>query len=162
MNFYIEIKNGFPINNPALESNLIAAFGSIPDNWELCDVHERPTPGIYKVVSETPAYEKVNITWVMRWPVRDMTAEERVAAKIIVVNTFNKRNEGQQLSNWDAWIFDEESCRMTAPFPRPTSLSDKVAFWCGADNNWKEAPALPEDGKQYKFDFFAWQWVLVN
>jgi hypothetical protein len=159
MSFYIEVKNGYPINNPAVESNLIAAFGLVPDNWELCDVHDRPAPSIYKVISDTPTYEKINITWVMRWPVRDMTAEEKVAAKIAAVNAFNKRNEGQQLSNWDAWVFDEETCRMTAPFPRPASLANKVVFWCGADANWKEAPVRPEGN--YKFDFFAWDWVAV-
>jgi hypothetical protein len=34
-----------------------------------------------------------------------------------------------------------------------------LVFWCGAENNWKEAPARPEGN--YKFDFFEWQWVLI-
>jgi hypothetical protein len=51
---------------------------------------------------------------------------------------------------------------MQPPTPRPAPVEGVIIFWCGADVNWKEAPAYPVDGKKYKFDFFAWQWVEIT
>jgi hypothetical protein len=50
---------------------------------------------------------------------------------------------------------------MQPPIPRPEPVEGKLVFWCGADANWKDAPARPVDENQYTFDFFAWQWVPV-
>jgi hypothetical protein len=87
-----------------------------------------------------------------------MTAEEKTARQQEVITAFNSR---EQAENWFAWTLDEATCQMVPPIPRPEPVEGKLVFWCGADNNWKEAPARPEGN--YKFDFFTWQWVeIVN
>jgi hypothetical protein len=54
---------------------------------------------------------------------------------------------------------DETTCELVPPIPCPEQTEGKIVLWCGAENNWKEAPAYPIDGYRYKFDFFNWQWV---
>jgi hypothetical protein len=161
MNLYIETENGEIKNHPAFEDNLIQAFGEIPTHWETFIRVERPVLGVYELMtSEEPTYEKVNGVWTDVWHKRDMTEEEKTAKQQIVITSFNKL---EYASNWSAWVFDEATCTMIPPIPRPELIEGKIVFWCGADLNWKEASNYPIDGKQYKFDFFAWQWVeIVN
>jgi hypothetical protein len=83
-----------------------------------------------------------------------MTVEEKTAAQQTAINTFTER---EYASNWSAWTFDEVTCQMVPPIPRPAPIEGVLVMWCGADNNWKEVPTRL-DG-QYKFDFFAWEWV---
>jgi hypothetical protein len=159
MNLYIETENGAIKNHPAFEDNLLQAFGSIPTHWEPFVRVERPLLGIYEVMqSDEPTYEKVNGVWTDVWHKRDMTAEEKTARQQNVITAFNSR---EQAENWSAWTFDEATCTMVPPIPRPDTNVGGFMFWCGADNNWKEAPARPVDDNQYKFDFLAWQWVQV-
>jgi len=164
MNLYIEVENGLTKNHPAFEENLIQAFGSVPENWEPFLRIERPTPTIYQVLeSDESIYAKVDGIWTDVWALRDMTLEEKNAKQQVVIDVFNSR---EQASNWSAWIFDEATCKMVPPIPRPEPDQTKLdagikTFWCGADNNWKDTPVKPVDGNQYKFDFFAWQWVQV-
>jgi len=161
MNLYIETENGVIKNHPALEDNLIQAFGSVPAHWEPFTRVERPN-GIYQVLeSEEVVYAKVNGVWSDVWAVRDMTAEEKTAKQQAVITAFNTR---EYASNWSAWTFDEATCTMVPPIPRPEPDLAKIeagiyTIWCGADNNWKEAPARPEG--EYKFDFIAWAWVAL-
>lgn len=157
MNLYIQTENGQTINYPAFENNLLQAFGSIPDTWELFTRVERPTPGVYQVLeSQEAIYEKVDGVWTDVWPLRSMTAEEKTAKQQAVIAAFNTRD---QASNWSAWALDEATCTMQPPIPRPALVEGKLVFWCGADANWKEAPARPEGNN--KFDFLAWVWVAV-
>ena len=162
MNFYIEIENGVTKNHPAFEKNLMQAFGSVPEHWEPFTRVERPVPGIYQVLeSEEPVYVKVDGVWTDVWSVRDMTTEEKTARQQIAITGFNNR---EYASNWSAWTLDEATCLMVPPIPRPEADQAKLdqrifTFWCGAENNWKDAPACPEG--EYKFDFFAWQWVAA-
>lgn len=157
MNLYIETENGVTKNHPAFEGNLIQAFGSVPAHWEPFTRIERPTPGIYQLLeSQEPVYTKVNGVWTDVWTVREMTAEEKTTLQQSVITAFNER---EYASNWSAWTLDEDTCTMQPPIPRPDPVEGKLVFWCGADANWKEAPARPEG--EYKFDFFAWQWVAV-
>jgi hypothetical protein len=164
MNLYIEIENGLTKNHPAFEENLIQAFDSVPENWEPFLRVERPVPDMYQTfTSEIPNYEKINGVWTDVWIFRDMTAEEKSAKQQSVIDSFNSR---EQASNWSSWIFDELTCKMIPPIPRPEPDQIKLdagikTFWCGADNNWKDTPVKPVDDNQYKFDFFAWQWVQV-
>ena len=163
MKLYIETENGQTKNHPAIEENLLMAFGTIPDNWEPFTRVERPTLGVYQVlISEAPTYQKVNGTWTDVWLDRDMTAEEKTAKQQAVITAFNTR---LQASNWSAWTLDEATCTMVPPIPRPVLDQAKfeagiATMWCGADNNWKDTPARPE-GK-YTFDFIAWEWVEVT
>lgn len=137
MNLYIQTENGQTVNHPAFEDNLIAAYGGVPDHWKPFVRVERPRPGIYEVLeSEQPAYQMINGVWTDVWTVRPMTDEE-IAAK------------HQQ---------DEATLRMVPPIPLPVE-EGKIFRWSGADNNWKEAPAIPEGEGQYVFDFAQWIWV---
>ena len=156
MKLYIKTENGQFKNHPAFEDNLIQAFGVIPEYWEPFIRVERPN-GIYQVLeSEDVAYAKVDGVWTDVWSVREMTAEEKTAKQQAVITAFNTRD---QASNWSAWTLDEATCTMQPPIPRPELVEGKLVFWCGADANWKETPARPEGN--YKFDFFAWDWVAV-
>lgn len=160
MKLYIQVENGQCVNHPAFEDNLRQAFGDIPANWEPFDRIERPTTGIYEVLeSDLPTYQKVNGTWTDVWAVRAMTAAEKAAKQQSVKDAWAAR---EQAANWSAWTFNEETCQYDPPIPRPEPVEGKIVFWSGADNNWKEAPAYPQDGKQYKFDFFAWTWIIVG
>jgi len=157
MNLYIQIENNQPINHPAFEDNLIQAFGEIPSNWESFVRSEKPTCGIYQVIEEQESiYEKVNGLWTDVWVTREMTAEEKTAKQQTVIDAFNSRDQAQ---NWSAWTFDEATCTMQPPIPKPDRVEGKTIFWCGAESNWKEAQNRP-DG-DYKFDFTAWQWVAL-
>lgn len=156
MNLYIETENGVVKNHPALEDNLIQAFGSIPKRWEPFTRVVRPILDLYKVFQqEEPTYEKVNGVWTDVWHIRDMTTEEKTAYQQEVRDAFNAR---EYASNWSAWTLDETTCTMVPPIPRPTEGTD--VRWCGADNNWKETPTRPEG--QVKFDFIAWQWIAAT
>ena len=162
MNLYIKIENGETKNHPAFEHNLMQAFGAIPAHWEPFIRVERPTPSVYQLLeSEEPVYTKVNGTWTDVWSVRDMTAEEKTAKQQAVITAFNER---EYASNWSAWTLDEATCTMVPPIPRPEPDLAKIevdiyTFWCGTDNNWKEAPSRPKG--EYKFNFLAWQWVEI-
>ena len=159
MNLYIETENGVIKNHPAFADNLVQAFGEIPAHWEPFTRVERPIPDIYQVLeSEEPTYEKVDGVWTDVWSMREMTTEEKTAKQQAVITAFNAR---EQAENWSAWTLDEATCTMVPPIPRPEPVEGKLVFWCGADANWKEAPARPVDDNQYKFDFLAWQWVQV-
>ena len=156
MNLFIQIENNQPINHPALEDNLIQAFGSVPDHWEQFIRIERPVPGIYEILeSDQPIYEKVDGIWTDVWSLRPMTKTEIAVKQQNVKDVWAAR---RQAENWSAWLFDEPTCSYIPPIPRPEPVQGKIVFWCGADNNWKEAPPHPQDNKQYEFDFFEWQW----
>ena len=162
MNLYIQVENGQTKNHPAYESNLLQAFGSIPNNWEPFTRVERPVPSVYQVLeSNEPVYAKVDDVWADVWSVRDMTAEEKTAKQQGVITAFNAR---EQAENWSAWTLDEATCTMEPPIPRPEPDEAKLAqriytFWCGADVNWKDTPVRPEGN--YTFDFITWQWVAA-
>jgi hypothetical protein len=164
MNLYIETENGAYKNHPAFEDNLIQAFGAIPTHWEPFTRVECPMPGIYQVLeSNVPVYAKVDGVWTDVWLLRDMTQEEKTAKQQAVITAFN---EHEQAQNWSAWTLDEVTCTMVPPILRPAVDETKIAagirtFWCGADANWKDTPAYPVDNNQYKFDFFAWEWVAA-
>ena len=163
MNLYIEIENGVTKNHPALENNLLQAFGSIPPHWEPFVRVERPTPGIYQLLeSQEPVYTKVDGVWTDVWALREMTAEEKTAKQQAVITAFNNR---EQASNWSAWTLDEDTCEMVPPIPRLEPDQTKIdqgimTLWCGADNNWKNTPVRPEG--RHKFDFVVWQWIPIT
>ena len=157
MNLYIETENGISKNHPALENNLIQAFGAIPENWEKFVRVEPPTLDLYQVfASDEPVYSKIDGVWTDVWMLRDMTAEEKATKQQDVRDAFNNRAQSE---NWSAWILDDATCTMIPPIPRPEPIEGVLVFWCGADSNWREAPNRPEGN--YKFDYLAWQWNAV-
>lgn len=163
MNLYIETENGIAKNHPALEGNLIEAFGIIPANWEPFIRVEKPLPALYQTFDSPEfVYAKVDGVWTDVWTLRDMTAEERTVKQQAVITAFNERD---QASNWSTWILDEVICEMVPPIPRPEPDQIKLdaniyTCWCGADAGWKDTPVRPED--EYKFDFIAWEWVELT
>jgi hypothetical protein len=163
MNLYIETENGTTKNHPAFEDNLIQAFGSVPSHWEAFTRVERPTLGVYELMTaEEATYEKVDGVWTDVWHKRDMTAEEKTAKQQAVITSFNAMPNA---SNFSTWTLDEATCVMVPPVARPEVDQAKLdagifTFWCGADNNWKDTPVRPA-GEQ-TFDFTAWQWVEVT
>lgn len=157
MKLYIQVENGQTVNHPALEENLMQAFGHIPSNWESFERVDRSNIGVYEVLtSDEPTYQKINGVWKDVWAVRPMTQEEKTAKQSAYKEAWANR---PQAANWAAWTYDEDTNSYVPPIPRPAPVEGKIVFWSGAENNWKEAPAYPQDGKQYKFDFFAWAWV---
>lgn len=157
---FIQVKDGSPINHPAFEENIVQAFGLIPSDWEPFVRTECPEVGIYDVLdSPLPVYQKINGTWMDVWLLRPMTAAEIEAKQQEVKEKWALR---RQASNWAAWVFDESTCSYIPPIPRPVSPLGVIIFWCGSENNWKETPPRPEDGKQYQFDFFGWQWEEIQ
>ena len=139
------------------------AFGSIPDHWEPFVRVARPTLAVYEILDPPePVYTKINGVWTDTWPIREMTAQEKITKQQEVIASFNQHD---QASNWSAWILNEITCVMEPPIPRPEPDQSKLqqnimTFWCGADNNWKDTPVYP--GGNYKFDFFAWTWIEVT
>jgi hypothetical protein len=159
MNLYIQINDGQPVNHPVLMDNLVSSLGCIPNDWEQFIRIPCPQLGPYQVLeSETPTYQKQFGYWMDVWAIRDMTAEEKTAKQQAVIDAFRSR---EQAENWAAWNLNETTCMMEPPISRPVVPEGTTVFWCGAENNWKEAPSYPVDGNDYKFDFLAWQWVQV-
>jgi len=156
MNLYIETENGVTKNHPAFENNLKRAFGCVPPHWEPFVRGNPPNVGPYKVIADTPNYVKVNDVWTEVWPVRDMTAEEKAAKQQTVITAFYER---PQKENWSTWTFDEVTCEMVPPVPRPEPVEGNTVVWFGAGNMWKEVPRRPTDGKHYIFDFMLCQWI---
>lgn len=159
MNLFIQIEDGQTLNHPALEDNLIQAFGVIPDHWEQFIRVERPILGVYEILeSDEPTYQKVDGVWTDVWSLRPMTEAEIAAKQQVVKDAFAAR---RQAENWSAWLFDEPTCSYIPPIPRPDPVAGTIVLWCGSENNWKQAPSYPSDGKQYQFDFLGWQWEEV-
>ena len=160
MNFYIKVENGQAVEHPAFSHNLIESFGHIPPNWEPFvrkDSNEKI--GVYQKfeIQQESLYEKVDGVWTDSWKIRDLTEEEKLAKQE------QKKQEWAQVgSNWSTWVFNEELCEFEAPVPKPVLEDGKLVRWCGAENNWKETPEYPKDGKQYRFNFIDWVWNEVT
>lgn len=166
LKLYIKLENGQPILHPILHNNFVAAFPNIdpenlpPDQFAKFIRVTKPNIGVYEIlVSEKPVYEWVGDVVKDVWKIRPMTDVEKETKQQIAKGVWAAR---PQAENWAAWTFDEATCGYVPPIPRPDPVEGKIVFWCGADNNWKEAPPRPNDGKPYKFDFLAWQWVEVT
>jgi len=169
MELFIRIKDGQPVEHPIFEDNFRQAFpdvdvNNLPPEFARFERVERPTLGVYETfVYKKPTYELVDGVYKDVWHVRDMTAEEKTAKQQGVISDFNAQ---EQAENWATWTFDATICRMVSPVPPPETDQTKVrsgifTFWCGADNNWKDTPVCPNNGKPQTFDFLAWQWVEV-
>lgn len=171
MDLFIRVdENGNAVEHPIFGDNFREAFphidtNNLPTEFAKFVRVSRPTLGVYEfLASNEPTYQKIDGVFTDVWDIREMTSEEKTAKQQKVKDTFNSR---PQAENWSAWVFDEETCTMQPPIPRPERNEEKIAlgiatFWCGAENGWKDTPARPFDGNEYKFDFFAWQWVMVT
>jgi hypothetical protein len=130
MNLYIQIENENPVNHPAFEDNLMAAFGSVPASWEAFIRVERPIPTIYQVLNnEEPTYEKMNGVWTDVWSIRDMTEQEKTAKQQAAKDLWAKIPNA---ANFLAWTFNESTCQYEPPIPKP----DGAFKWDGTTNSW--------------------------
>jgi hypothetical protein len=172
MELYIRIKDGQPFEHPIFGDNFRQAFpdvdtNNLPPEFARFERVERPVLGQYEVlVSENSTYELVDGVYKDVWQKRDMTTEEREAKRQAAIQEAQSLWAARpQVENWSAWVFNEEAIKYEPPFPRPAPDQTKLdvgifTYWCGADNNWKDTPPLPEG--QYMFDFLAWQWVEIT
>lgn len=129
MNLYIEIENGQPKNHPALEENLLQAFGNIPENWKPFERVQRPDIGVYDVLeSEQPEYQLTNGVYKDVWVVRPMTAEEVAAKKADTIATWN--------NHFSSWVFNEDKCTYEPPVAYPQD--GKIYRWDESVTNWVE------------------------
>ena len=163
MKLYIQVENGQAVNHPAFEENLIEAFGAIPNNWEPFIRVSNPTESDNTIVlnSPAPAYQKIDGVWTDVWSFRPKTAEElahdkekRLAARRAAWSNLPYSH------NFTAWVLNEETEKYEAPISRPDD--GKFYRWSGPDNNWKEAEPIPQDDKQYYFDFDNWVNVEIT
>lgn len=162
MNLYIQTEDGQCVNHPALESNLVQAFGGVPDHWKPFVRVEQPALAFNEVLeSEDPVYQQVDGVWTDVWVVRTLTTEEVEAKKEAVKQSvLDAWALISNAFNFTAWVYDDETQRMVPPIPRLVE-EGKIFRWSGTDNNWKEAPPYPKDGGMYKFDFAQWIWVAA-
>jgi hypothetical protein len=140
MKLYIETENGLPINHPALEENLLQAFGEIPTHWKPFLRVERPTPEVYQELNtQEPEYLLVEGVWKDVWSIRDMTADEIAFKQQTAKDSWASLPNRE---NFTAWVFDEVTCSYIPPVPRPDD--GKLYRWDGAVNNWVEVtpPAI--------------------
>lgn len=162
MELFIRIVNGQPFEHPIMGDNFRQVFpdvdtSNLPPEFARFERVQPPDLGVYEILDpENSTYELIDGVYKDVWHKRDMTAEEKTAKQQQAISRFNAR---PQAENWSAWTLSEENCAMKPPIPRPAPVEGVLVMWCGAENNWKEAPAQPEG--QYAFDFFAWEWVAI-
>lgn len=163
MKLYIRIENGFPVNHPAIEENLLDAFnGEIPADWEPFIRVPDPTRSNNKIVLThyEPLYVKKDGIWYDYWEYRDKTPEELEEMYRPIKERWNAN---PYVHNFSAWTFDDVKLMYVPPIPRPADhgLQGKFYQWSGVENNWKLAPLPPNDGKRYYFDFDNWTNVEI-
>lgn len=155
MKCYIKVENGQAVGHPVLEENLLQVHGCIPDGWEslaLTDTTTLPRHPL-KHYEDTPIYQLIDGVWTQVWVQVDNTPEE-IAAYV-------KEFQGYLLNstygdNFTAWVFNYTTAKFEAPVPKPTDGSYR---WHGPSNSFKETPPKPTDGKNYRFNFYTWDWV---
>lgn len=165
MNLYIKVQNGVAVSHPALEQNLLDAFGgNIPSEWE--PFTSTPTDkGVYQIIDELGDnhsevyYKHDNGTWYMYHPVRDMTPEEKQhKIDMTKLNWEGRANPDQ----YTKWVFDEAICDFVAPLPMPTDVlpEGSIYNWDDATDSWRVMPASPTGG-EFRFNYTIWAWEPV-
>lgn len=166
MKLFIRIVDGQPFEHPVTEETMHMVFpnvdlNNLPSDWSEFVRGQRPALGVYqKYLSQEPAYKLVDGKYTDVWYVVDMTAEEKTAKQQEIKDAWPNHPNFAELVGW---IFDEETCRFTAPIPRPSDdLDGTKYFWQGTTMSWVEKPPRPDDGKEYKLDRPTATWVLIN
>ena len=169
MRLFIRIKDEVPFEHPILESNFIQAFPEVdidnlpPEFVEFIRI-EKPELGTYGTHIST-TYELVDGMYTDKHVVHEMTPAEKIKKDELIQarrTTYRKEflaawDRKDQISNWDAFTFDETDLIFVPPVPRPDD--DEIYRWSGRDNKWREEPEYPSDGAAYTFDFTQWIWV---
>ena len=156
MNLYIETDgNGNCINHPAFEDNLLHAFTSIPEHFELFVRVPKPIPNIFQVIDPpTSSYAKIDGVWTDVWNIRDMTEDEKNA--LIQEAIAHK----ESAIHYASWTLDLETLLWVPPVPMP--IDDKKYIWKEVDVSWVEMPVKPDDGKEYRFDMDTISWIVIT
>jgi hypothetical protein len=166
MKLYIQVENGQPVEHPATEENLLQAFpDGIPSNWEPFVRVLPPSLNEHEMFDDPHViYEKIDGVWTDVHQVIQVSEEERIAiaqAKKQREIDFAKAAWAalRQRDNFSAWVFNEDTMKYEPPIPRPT---DREVIWSGANNGWVDRPTKPDDGKNYRIDFYTSSWVEVT
>ena len=139
MKLYIETENNLPKNHPALEENLIAAFGEIPEHWVPFERIEMPRLKSHEVLeSDHPEYQLVDGIYTDVWSIRPMTDEEKATKNQEIKDMWSSLPNRK---NFTTWTFDEELGSYIPPIPMPET---GIYKWNGEINNWEEIPAPTE------------------
>lgn len=139
MKLYIETENNLLKNHPALEENLLKAFGEIPEHWVPFERIERPQLGVYDVLDQDyPEYQLVDGIYKDVWMVRPMDEAEKAAKQQKVKDVWASLPNRE---NFTAWMFDDITCSYIPPIPMPET---GIYKWNGEINNWEEIPAPTE------------------
>ena len=155
--------NGTTVNHPAVDTNLIQAFGKIPDDWAPFTRTPFANAGITLGVYEKPATSYIlssdGQTWQDNWSAVPMTDEEIARKQNNVIQTWANRPFAD---NFTAWTLDKTTCTMVPPTPRPTPPDGQAYRWNGKINDWQIASIMPSDGQNYTWNFDTWTWDVVS
>ncbi len=154
---FIQVRDGLPVNHPAFKTNLIDAFGAVPEDWEPFIRIPDPTHADNSIVLEhsEPVYQKIDGVWRDVWYYRIKTEKDLAAEKQIRLDGVRGFwAQRPYAHNFTAWVLNEETEKYEPPIPRPND--GKFYRWSGPNNNWREAEPFPQDGKKYTFDFDNW------
>ena len=148
MKLYIQTENGQTVNHPALEENLIQAFGNIPANWEPFERIKPPALGVYEK-NQTVSYQKIGGFWTDVFTCEQLTQEEITAKQDMVKAAWAVG------PNFQSWIFDESICQYIPPIPMPQD--GKQYAWRESNKSWVLITPPPE-GLGWKFNVETATW----
>ena len=145
MKLYIQMSGGQPHEHPIVEWNFKQAFPDIDVNNlppEYCPFVrvEAPALGVYEK-NQTVSYglvEGLAGTYTDIWTCEDMTAEEKLAKQNAVKIAFSTEHP-----TWASWDFDEDTCTMVPPVPRPNNEDPYV--WNEETLLWVIPPEAEEE-----------------
>jgi len=161
----VDPATGQTVNHPCLVSNILDAFGSMPDNFK---PFRRTTfrdsginLGVYQKSQCTYTFNATDNIWEDTWAAVDMTSEEIAVKQQAVRAAWAARPNA---TNFTAWTLDEATCTFVPPITRPTDTppAGQTYRWQGTTNSWQLAPDYPTDGKVYVWNFTTWAWVEVT
>lgn len=148
MKLYIQVENGQPVNHPAVEENLLQAFGKIPENWEPFERLEPKPLGVYDK-GVTVSYEKIGGVWTDVFTFEKMTQEEITAKQEATKAAWAAG------ANYKSWIFDQSICEYIPTIPMPQDGNQYV--WRESDESWVLLPEPPA-GSGWVFNIETGVW----
>jgi hypothetical protein len=154
-------QNGNPVDHPIFGDNFRLAFPDIdvdnlPSEFARFIRVQCPQVGVYEVLDSTePSYQLVDGVFTDVWALREMTDAEKSAKQQTVIDQWTAM---PSFPNVATWTFDEATCNMVPPTPRPESGN---YAWKGATNSWELRSNRPDDDKEYRWDYVTWSWVEV-
>jgi hypothetical protein len=148
MKLHIQVENGQPVNHPALDSNLLQSFTTIPENWEPFERLQPPPLGVYEK-NQTVSYQKIGGFWTDVFACEQMTQEEITAKQNMVKAAWAAG------PNYKTWIFDESICQYIPTIHMPQD--GKRYLWRESDESWVVVTPAPE-GERWWFNVETAAW----